>query len=185
MANQLSYEDILDKCKDLFLQKYQEYGDSWRILRAISLFDQIYIKAYRIRTIQEKGGVQLVADSVYEDLIGIINYAIFGLILENEKEYLPEQSDKNLPQRNTLQAYDEELKRCRELYNRKNHDYGNIWQELSMKTCVDFILMKVQRMRAMLNGKGPIVSEGYRANYLDIINYAVFAYLLNLCEHSS
>lgn len=175
MAVQLSYTEVLGKCKDLFSKKYQDYGEAWRILRPISLFDQIYIKAYRIRTIQEKKQQQ-VADSVHEDLIGIINYAILGLILEGERSNSAGQEvGKSL---NTCEAYATELQKCQNLYQKKNHDYGNIWQELSPEACIDFILMKIQRMRSMWKNDGPIVSEGYVANYQDIINYAVFAYLL-------
>lgn len=180
MQAQLGYSEVLGKCKDLFSKKYQDYGEAWRILRPISLIDQIYIKGYRIRTIQEKG-LQLVPDTIQEDLLAIINYSLLGLINERAQTLgAPVKLE-------TLHAYDAELQACQELYAQKNHDYGNIWQSLSLETCVDFILMKSLRMRSMRQNNGPKVSEGYAANYRDIINYAVFGYLLsvNLCESSS
>lgn len=191
ITTELSYNDVLNKCRDLFHKKHHEYKESWRVLRLESLHSQIYIKAYRVRSIQEKG-TQKISDSIYEDLIGIINYSIFGLILE--KEYIAQkQIESNAGEKQTNphstydmtnSAYDQELEQCNELYLRKNHDYGNIWRELSVGTCIDFILMKIMRMRSMSSRHGSIISEGYRANYLDIINYAVFAYILNSCKES-
>jgi hypothetical protein len=174
MSTSEQYQSVIQVCEDIFLKKTTDYGTSWRVLRTISVVDQIYIKAYRIRTIQELGQ-QKVSDDIRGEFIGIINYAVIGLIQlelteEDEEELAPEKVKK---------LYDNYIGEARTLMQAKNHDYGEAWRQLSQESFVDLILMKLQRMRQILVNKGvTIISEGLDANYYDIINYAVFALIL-------
>lgn len=165
------YQAAIQKCEDIFLKKTKDYGTSWRVLRTISVVDQIYIKAYRIRTIQELGQ-QKVNDDVNGEFVGIINYAVIGLIqLE-----LTEEDDEELSPEKAAALYEKYIGEAKSLMQAKNHDYGEAWQQLSQESFVDLILMKLQRMRQILANKGKtLISEGLDANYYDIINYAVFA----------
>ena len=168
------YKQIIQQCEDVFIKKTVDYGTAWRVLRDISIVDQIYIKAYRIRTIQQLGQ-QKIGDAIEGEFIGIINYSIIGLIqlqlTENEEEELTPQAVKTL--------YDKYAAEARQLMQSKNHDYGEAWRQMSQESFVDLILMKLQRMKQILSNKGrTIISEGLDANYHDMINYAVFAMIL-------
>lgn len=168
------YDDIIEQCRDIFSKKTFDYGTAWRVLRPISITDQLYIKAQRIRTIQEKM-TQRVGDNINDEFMGIINYAVIGLVqLE-----LPDDAPDDLDPDEALLAYNRQVLAARELMQAKNHDYGEAWRNLSQESFVDLILMKLHRMRQLIANKGKtLMSEGLDANYLDIINYAVFALIL-------
>lgn len=168
------YESIIQQCEDIFLKKTADYGTAWRVLRTISVVDQIYIKAYRIRTIQEVGK-QKVGDDIRGEFIGIVNYAVIGLTqLE-----LTEDDEEELSIEQVKQYYDAYIGGAKALMQAKNHDYGEAWRQMSQESLVDLILMKLQRMRQILSNKGKtLISEGLDANYYDMINYAVFAMIL-------
>lgn len=168
------YNQIVHACEDLFLKKTADYGTAWRVLRTISVVDQIYIKAYRIRTIQEVG-TQKIGDDIPGEFTGIINYAIIGLIQLS----LNEEADEELSTEEVRALYDQYAAAARELMLQKNHDYGEAWRQMSEESFVDLILMKLQRMRQIISNKGQtLVSEGLDANYFDMLNYAVFALIL-------
>lgn len=168
------YSQVIKTCEDIFLKKTADYGTAWRVLRTISVVDQIYIKAYRIRTIQEVG-VQKIGDDIPGEFIGIINYAVIGLIqLE-----LTETDEEELSPAAVKVFYDKYIEKAQSLMQAKNHDYGEAWRQMSQESFVDLILMKLQRMRQILSNKGvTLISEGLDANYYDMINYAVFALIL-------
>ncbi|RYZ25826.1 MAG: DUF1599 domain-containing protein [Chitinophagaceae bacterium] len=168
------YDSVIKKCEDVFLKKTIDYGTAWRVLRPISIVDQIYIKAYRIRTIQEVG-LQKVGDDIPGEFIGIINYSIIGLIqLE-----LTEEDEEELSPDAVKVLYDRYACEAKALMLSKNHDYGEAWRQMSQESFVDLILMKLQRMRQILSNKGKtLISEGLDANYNDMINYSVFAMIL-------
>ena len=174
MSTIQQYNHVIQQCEAIFLKKTFDYGTSWRVLRTISVVDQIYIKAYRIRTIQEVG-VQKVSDDISGEFIGIINYAVIGLTqLE-----LTEADEEELSQNLVKQFYEKFIGEAIKLMQAKNHDYGEAWRQMSQESLVDLILMKLQRMRQILSNKGKtLISEGLDANYYDIINYAVFAMIL-------
>lgn len=174
MSTIQQYEDIIQQCEDIFLKKTADYGTAWRVLRTISVVDQIYIKAYRIRTIQELGQ-QKINDDIRGEFIGIINYAVIGLTqLE-----LSEEDEEELATEEVKKFYDRYIAQAQELMQAKNHDYGEAWRQMSQESLVDLILMKLQRMRQILSNKGKtLISEGLDANYYDIINYAIFALIL-------
>ena len=168
------YDEVIRSCKEIFLRKAIDYGTAWRVLRTISIVDQIFIKAQRIRTIQETGK-QKVADDISAEFKGIINYALIGLLqlelTENDPEEMP--VDRISP------MFDEKVGIAKRLMEDKNHDYGEAWRSMSQQSFVDLILMKLQRIRQILVNEGKtIMSEGIDANYLDIVNYAVFALIL-------
>lgn len=165
-----AYQQVIAICKDLFKRKSLDYGTAWRILRLPSITDQIYIKAQRIRSIQEKGE-QKIADDIRSEFIGIINYCIIAIIqLGLEKS---EQEDilwdKLEP------AYDQVVSETLSLLKDKNHDYGEAWRDMRISSITDIILMKIFRVKQIENNEGKtLVSEGVKANYEDMINYAVF-----------
>jgi ribosomal protein L24 len=168
------YEAVIQLCKDIFIKKTKDYGTSWRVLRTISIVDQIYIKAQRIRTIQEKQQ-QRVEDDIPSEFIGIINYSIVGLIQLQLNDEDPEELE--IEQVNDL--YTKYFSQAKTLMQNKNHDYGEAWRNMSQESFADLILMKLQRMRQMISNKGKtLISEGLDANYFDMINYAVFALIL-------
>lgn len=166
-----AYDEILAHCRDLFEKKTRDYGTAWRILRTPSLTDQIYIKAARIRSIEEKG-TQKVADNVRDEYIGMINYCIMALVqLE-----LPADAPTELPVATALVAYDKQRDITRSLLLDKNHDYGEAWREMRLSSLTDLILMKLLRIKQIEDNAGhTLVSEGVDAGYRDIINYSVFA----------
>lgn len=166
------FDEIIRVCRDLFEAKLRDYGSSWRVLRLSSLTDQIYIKANRIRSVQE-AGVMKINEDISSEFIGIINYSIIALIqLELEKQ----DKDKEIPNQTILELYDEFSNRAKKLMQDKNHDYGEAWREMRVSSIVDLILMKIMRLKQIEDNQGKVfVSEGVEANYNDIINYAVFA----------
>jgi len=168
------YDTVINNSKDIFLKKVQDYGTAWRVLRTISVVDQIFIKALRIRTIQEKK-MQLVADDIAGEFKGIINYAVIGLIqLEMDEPKIEE-----LPVARVNEAYNKQIAFAKGTMQNKNHDYGEAWRDMSQESFVDLILMKLLRIKQILHNDGKtLISEGIDANYVDIINYAVFALIL-------
>ena len=168
------YDGVVATCKNIFIKKTADYGTAWRVLRTISIADQIYIKAQRIRTIQEKKR-QKIEDGIPSEFIGIVNYAVIGLIQMD----LPEEAPEELRVDEVSDWYDKKITIARELIKKKNHDYGEAWRSMSQESFTDLILMKLQRMRQIISNEGKtIISEGLDANYTDIINYAVFALIL-------
>ncbi len=168
------YDIVISSCKEIFLKKASDYGTAWRVLRTISIVDQIFIKAQRIRTIQEKKQ-QKVADDITAEFKGIINYAVIGLI----QLVLPADAPEELELQQVAALYDENVNIAKKLMQDKNHDYGEAWRSMSQESFVDLILMKLQRIRQILSNEGKtLVSEGIDANYHDILNYAVFALIL-------
>ncbi|MBX2932192.1 MAG: DUF1599 domain-containing protein [Chitinophagaceae bacterium] len=172
------YDVVVEQCKDIFIKKTKDYGTAWRVLRPISVIDQIFIKALRIRTIQNKQQ-QLVDDNIADEFKGIINYAVIGLIqLELKESFIEELLvDK------VLTLYNKQIQFAKDTMLNKNHDYGEAWREMSQESFADLILMKLQRIKQILNNDGKtIISEGIDANYVDIINYSVFALILIIEE---
>lgn len=168
------YDQVIASCKEIFLKKAKDYGTAWRVLRTISITDQIFIKAQRIRTIQQKGE-QRVADGIAAEFRGIINYAVIGLV----QLALPEDAPEDMPLGEVDRLFDEYVQKAKSLMEDKNHDYGEAWRSMSQESFTDLILMKLLRIRQILANEGKtIMSEGIDANYLDIINYAVFALIL-------
>ena len=168
------YDRIIEQCITIFEAKTKDYGTAWRVLRTISVVDQIYIKAQRIRTIQEKGA-QKIKDDIKGEFIGIINYAIIG----NIQLGLPPEAPEELPVEEAVHLYKSQADEAKKLMQAKNHDYGEAWRSMSEESFVDLILMKLQRIRQIITNEGKtIMSEGIDANYFDIINYAVFALIL-------
>ena len=171
------YENAVKSCRDIFLKKTADYGTSWRVLRMISILDQLYIKAKRIRTIQEKGS-QRVGEDIHGEFQAIVNYGVIGLIQLD----LNEDGVEDLSTNKTASLYDEKISFVKKIMENKNHDYGEAWREMSQESFVDLILMKLQRMRQILANDGKtLISEGIDANLTDIINYAIFA-LIGIAE---
>jgi len=174
MTTDNQYDQVIRSCKEIFIKKANDYGTAWRVLRTISIVDQIFIKAQRIRTIQETGK-QKVADDISAEFKGIINYAAIGLMQLELTENDPEE----MPVSRVSKMFDEKVNIAKQLMQDKNHDYGEAWRSMSQESFVDLILMKLQRIRQILVNDGKtIISEGIDANYLDIINYAVFSLIL-------
>ena len=168
------YDGVIRSCKEVFIKKASDYGTAWRVLRTISIVDQIFIKAQRIRTIQETGK-QKVADDIAAEFKGIINYALIGTIQLDLTTDDPEE----MPIDQISKMFDDKVSIAKRLMQDKNHDYGEAWRSMSQESFVDLILMKLQRIRQILINEGKtIMSEGIDANYLDIVNYAVFALIL-------
>lgn len=168
------YDKVIAICRSLFINKMKDYGSAWRILRLPSLTDQIYIKAQRIRSLQEND-VRKVDEGEAGEFIGIINYSIMALI--QLELGVVEQPDLNLEK--ATQLYDTKVKETKELMENKNHDYGEAWREMRVNSLTDLILQKLLRVKQIEDNKGKtLVSEGIDANYQDMINYAVFALIL-------
>ncbi|MDP4184543.1 MAG: DUF1599 domain-containing protein [Bacteroidota bacterium] len=164
------FDHAVSLCRSVFEKKMKDYGTAWRILRPSSMTDQIYIKAQRIRSIEEKG-VSLIEEGVKPEYIGIINYCAMALI---QLEYGP--SDEEMDAKLTLELYDKHIQIAKDLMLAKNHDYDEAWRNMRISSYTDLILMKLKRTKQIEDNKGKtIVSEGIDANYLDMINYAVFA----------
>ncbi len=173
------YERIISGCREVFEKKTRDYGTAWRILRLPSITDQIYIKAQRIRSIQEKGQ-QKIEEDISSEFLGIINYCIMALIQIRlgESEGLELDVDKLMP------LYEEEASATKGLLENKNHDYGEAWRSMRVESITDIILMKLLRVKQIEDNEGKtLISEGVDANYRDIINYAVFALIL-MNEHA-
>src|SRR5690349_12323499 len=162
-------------CRSLFEKKTRDYGTAWRVLRLPSITDQIFIKAQRIRSIQEKG-VQKVDDPIKDEFIGIINYCLIALI----QIQLSNSSEMDIKFEELEPLYDGAARETFELLQNKNHDYGEAWRDMRVTSITDIILMKLLRVKQIEDNQGKtLVSEGVKANYQDMINYAVFAMILS------
>jgi len=171
------FERAIAECKEVFLAKMKDYGTAWRILRAPSLTDQIYIKANRIRSIDQKGTARI-SEGIKPEYIGIVNYSVMALIqLE-----LGEEGEQELGKEKTSELYDRHIATASELMMDKNHDYDEAWRNMRVSSLTDIILMKIKRIKQIEDKAGvTFVSEGVDANYRDIINYALFA-LIKIAE---
>lgn len=169
------YNEVKNTCYELFTKKQRDYGLAWRILRPSSITDQILIKAKRIRSIEDKDGVQKISDDIKDDYIGIINYSIMGLIqLEFQKETMSIDD--------IIELYNKNFNTAKELMLDKNHDYDEVWREMRISSYTDLILMKIYRVKQIEDNKGvTLISEDIGANYMDMINYSVFA-LIKILE---
>ena len=163
------YKKIIDICKDIYLKKSKDYGSAWRILRAPSLTDQIFIKAQRIRSTQEKKKMK-VDEKIENEFIGIINYCIMAII---QMEYDSDNIEIGIDKLQKL--YDKYSEEIMNLLSDKNHDYDEAWKEMRISSMTDIILMKLYRTKQIENNNGKtLISEGIKANYQDIVNYSVF-----------
>lgn len=164
------YEEVISICRNIFSKKMKDYGTAWRLLRPQSLTDQIYIKAQRIRSIEEKG-VSKIDEGVKPEFVGIINYCIMGLI---QLELGP--NDEEMNDETTLTLYDKYFLQAKKLMMDKNHDYGEAWRNMRISSYTDLILMKIKRTKQIEDNQGQtLISEGIDANYMDMLNYSVFA----------
>lgn len=165
------YDQVINVCRDIFTKKMKDYGIAWRILRPSSMTDQIYIKAQRIRSIEQKG-VSKIDEGVRAEYIGIVNYCIMALI---QLEKGTSEND-DLTEEETLSLYLAYFNEAKNLMMAKNHDYDEAWRNMRMSSYTDLILMKLKRTKQIEDNLGKtLISEGIDANYLDMINYAVFA----------
>jgi hypothetical protein len=165
------YDKVIGKCIDVFSKKTKDYGTAWRILRTSSLTDQIFIKAQRIRTLEEKG-VSKVGEGIEPEFIGIINYSLMAIIQMNLKD----SSEMELDPIKATEMFRKEAAQSKALMENKNHDYGEAWRDMRISSFTDLILMKLLRIKQIEDNKGvTIISEGIDANYFDIVNYAIFA----------
>ncbi len=171
------FDEVSNKCKEVFSNKLHDYGTAWRILRPSSLTDQIFIKAQRIRSIDTKGKSK-VNEGVVPEFIGIVNYSAMALIqLE-----LGSSFDINMNADKVIDLYDNYISEAKKLMENKNHDYGEAWRDMRISSLNDIILMKIFRIKQIEDNNGKTyVSEGVDANYFDILNYAIFA-LIKLNE---
>jgi hypothetical protein len=173
LANNTSteYDAVIKVCKDLFIKKTTDYGTAWRILRPSSITDQIFIKAQRIRTLEEKK-VSKVGEDIIGEYIGIINYCVIAMMqLE-----LPNDAPQELNPAEVAVNFDQKILETKELMFAKNHDYGEVWRDMRVSSLTDLILMKILRVKQIEDNKGKtLASEGVFANYQDMINYSIFA----------
>ena len=171
------YDAVVAVCRSLFINKMKDYGSAWRILRLPSLTDQIFIKAQRIRSLQENE-VRKIDEDETGEFIGIINYSIMALI-QLELGFV-DKPDLNME--DATQLYDQKIALTKQLMEDKNHDYGEAWRDMSQESYADLILVKLLRIRQILTNDGKtLISEGIDANFVDILNYAVFA-LIQISE---
>lgn len=170
MSTLTQFDSALALCRDIFDKKLRDYGASWRIMRPRSITDQLYIKAKRIRTLEEEEA--MVNEGVLGEFMAIINYGLIGLI-QLELGYA---DSADIPADRALSLYDQKMQMARDLMAAKTHDYGDAWRGMRVNSYTDFILTKIQRVKEIeCNSGRTIISEGIDSNYLDIINYAVFA----------
>ncbi len=163
---------VIAECRSLFANKLHDYGAAWRLLRNTTVLDQLFIKAKRIRSIQEKGEAW-VNEGVRSEFIGIVNYSIIGLI---QLELGPTFDVTQMNNEQALAAYDKHVGEAVELMTRKNHDYDEAWRDMYVSSLTDLILQKIIRAKEIASHSGATrVSEGIDANYMDMMNYAVFA----------
>ena len=167
---QQQFKDVMAECRELFVKKLHDYSASWRILRPNSLTDQLFIKAKRIRTL-EITGKAMVNEGIRPEFIGLINYGIIGLIQLNK--HFADNVD--ITNEEAIELYDKYAKDAYELMLKKNHDYAEAWRDMRVSSYTDFILTKIARIKELEDNHGKaLASEGIDANYMDIINYAVF-----------
>lgn len=179
MANNtsLQFDEQIKKCRDIYQKKTQDYGTSWRVLRPKSLTDQLFIKAQRIQTLEE-AKTQMVEDNIEGEFIGLVNYAIMGLIQMELKDY----ASLELSETEAVSLYDKHATEIKELMLAKNHDYGEAWRNMRVSSFTDLILMKLLRIKQIEDNEGKtLISEGIDAGYSDIVNYSIFA-LIKLNE---
>ncbi len=173
------FEQEIKICRDIFEKKTRDYGTSWRILRLPSLTDQIFIKANRIRSIEETG-VNKIGDDVRGEYVAMVNYAVMALI----QQELEGNSHMELPLAKALELYDKHLSRTVKLMLDKNHDYGEAWRQMRVSSMTDLILMKLKRIKQIEDNNGKTeISEGVEGGYMDIINYSLFC-LIRLSEEN-
>lgn len=174
----IQFEKVINRCREVFEKKQQDYSSAWRVLRTSSLTDQIYIKANRIRSIQTKGK-QKVDEGVIPEFIGIVNYSVMALIqLE-----MGVAGESDMDESTAIRLYDKYIFAARDLMLNKNHDYGEAWRNMRVSSLDDIILMKLLRIKQIEDNKGKtLASEGLDANYYDIINYALFALIKLIIE---
>ncbi|MES2780310.1 MAG: DUF1599 domain-containing protein [Bacteroidota bacterium] len=173
MINQTSqqYDQAIQKCKSIFINKSKDYGTSWRVMRLSSITDQIFIKAQRIRNIEEKGS-QKIGDDIESEYMGIVNYCIMGLI----QIELKDSKELNIPINELTALYDKYAASTKSLMEDKNHDYGEVWRDMRVSTFTDILLVRLMRIKQIEDNKGQtIMSEGIDANLQDMINYSLFA----------
>ncbi len=167
----IEYTNVINVCRDIFSKKTKDYGTAWRILRPSSLTDQIFIKAQRIRTIQETGQNK-VGESVEDEFVAIVNYCIMAIIQLRESDLV----EMELPAETAIALYDKYANEAFELMAKKNHDYGEAWRDMRVSSLTDLILMKILRVKQIEDNNGAtIISEGIDANYFDMLNYSVFS----------
>jgi hypothetical protein len=167
----IEYTNVINVCRDIFSKKTKDYGTAWRILRSSSLTDQIFIKAQRIRTIQETGQNK-VGESVEDEFVAIVNYCIMAIIQLRETDLV----EMELPAETAIALYDKYAKEAFELMAKKNHDYGEAWRDMRVSSLTDLILMKILRVKQIEDNNGAtLISEGIDANYFDMLNYSVFS----------
>jgi hypothetical protein len=167
----IEYKQVIRECKEIFINKTLDYGTAWRILRLPSITDQIYIKAQRIRSIQDKG-VQQVDESISSEFVGIINYCVIALMQMEFKD----NEELEIPAEKVSILYEKHISETLALLMKKNHDYGEAWREMRVGSMTDIILMKLLRVKQIEDNQGKTrISEGVDANYQDMINYSVFA----------
>jgi Nucleotide modification associated domain 1 len=172
LSTEAQYRQVVLRCKELFLKKNHDYGTAWRILRLSSITDQIYIKAQRIRTLQETG-VSKVGEGIEPEFVGILNYCVMALIQIDLAAVNDTRTD--IPTNELEELYDAQMSRVMTLLFAKNHDYGEAWRQMRVSSMTDLILMKLLRTKQIEDNQGTtLVSEGVDANYMDMINYAVF-----------
>ena len=168
----VEYDSIIKKCEDIFAKKMKDYGSAWRILRISSLTDQIFIKAQRIRSIESKG-VQKINEGALNEFIGIVNYAIIGLI---QLDLGVSEQSEDLEFQSVMKMFRKHSVISKDLMINKNHDYGEAWRDMRVSSLTDLILQKLLRVKQIEDNNGnTLISEGVDANYLDMLNYAVFA----------
>lgn len=173
MANNTSseYDAIIGVCRKLFIKKTNDYGSAWRILRMTSITDQIFIKAQRIRTIEDNKASK-VDEDISSEYIGIVNYCIIAMMQLD----LANDSRNEIPSDEVAMYFDKAVIETKELMSAKNHDYGEAWRDMRVSSLTDLILMKILRVKQIENNSGlTLASEGVRANYQDMLNYSVFA----------
>jgi hypothetical protein len=164
------YNKVIAVCRDTFVKKTHDYGTAWRVLRLPSITDQIFIKAQRIRSIQEKG-VQKVDEDITSEFVAIVNYCVIALM----QMQLTGVAETDLPATKVAEMYNLEIGKNIELLENKNHDYGEAWRDMRITSITDIILMKLYRTKQIEDNQGQtLISEGVDANYRDMINYAVF-----------
>lgn len=175
------YDQIIRLCADVFSKKTADYGTAWRVLRTPSLTDQIYIKARRIRSIEEKGEARI-AEGVIAEFIGIVNYSVMAVIqLHSGAAAGAEEAD--MPAEQAIELYHRHLQAAKDLMTDKNHDYDEAWRRMRISSLTDIIMMKILRLKSIEDhGGNTLVSEGLEANYNDIANYAVFALIRLVLE---
>ena len=165
------YDAVINTCKGLFIKKTIDYGTAWRILRPESITDQIFIKAQRIRTLEEKK-ISKVDEDITSEYIGIVNYCVIAMMQLDSGPETPLEIDADEVSR----MFDDKVKETKDLMFAKNHDYGEAWRDMRISSLTDLILMKILRVKQIEDNKGQtLASEGIKANYQDMLNYSVFA----------